>query len=465
VAEPRHNGGDDAGPAGFAAVRGLLRLLLRVFYRRIEVIGAERVPASGGLIVAANHHNSVVDAMLLLAVVPRRLRTLANAPLFQHPLIGPFLKLLGALPVRRRQEAGSDPRKNDSLFAETTRTLREGGGIIIFPEGRTQHEPVLLELRTGAARMLLAAQPAPVTLLPAGLVFRKPGIFREGEALVLFGEPVPLDEYCELARADAELAARKLTERLAQALRDLIVETGDLETLGLLEMAEGLWRAERDAGPGRADERLQWLRLAAEGHRDYSQRNPERLAGYKRRLQRFADELDLAGLSLRSLSAERAGAPALRFALRQGLLLLLAAPLALCGWLLHGLPYALVGAAVLLIPHTAEEEATDKMAAGLVLYPASWCVEGWLAWHWGGGLALLAFLVLLLPAGVVALWWRHRLARAAREICVLVRIFGDPGVVQRLREERARLLAELKALAELRPAPGARAGRKEGEAA
>jgi 1-acyl-sn-glycerol-3-phosphate acyltransferase len=184
---------------GFSLVRALIRLLLAVFYRRIEVVGAERVPARGGLIVAANHHNSVVDAMLLLAVVPRRLRTLANAPLFRHPLIGPFLRLLGALPVHRRKEAGDDPRKNEGLFEQTTRTLAEGGGIVIFPEGRTQPEPVLLELRTGTARMLLAAQPAEVTLLPAGLVFQKPGIFREGHALVLFGEAVPTRECREQA--------------------------------------------------------------------------------------------------------------------------------------------------------------------------------------------------------------------------------------------------------------------------
>src|ERR1044071_6897042 len=57
----------------FSVVRGVLRLLLAVFYRRIEVVGVERIPASGGLIVAANHHNSIVDAMILLAVMPRRL--------------------------------------------------------------------------------------------------------------------------------------------------------------------------------------------------------------------------------------------------------------------------------------------------------------------------------------------------------------------------------------------------------
>jgi len=147
------------GSVGYALVRGLVQFLLGLFYRRIEVVGAEHVPPVGPLILAANHHNSLVDAMLLLAIIPRRLRTLANAPLFRHPLIGPFLRLVGALPVHRRQEAGDDPARNTELFDATTVTLRAGGAILIFPEGRTQPEPVLLTLRTGTARMLHPSAP------------------------------------------------------------------------------------------------------------------------------------------------------------------------------------------------------------------------------------------------------------------------------------------------------------------
>jgi 1-acyl-sn-glycerol-3-phosphate acyltransferase len=431
---------------GFGLVRSLIRLLLAVFYRRIEVVGAERVPARGGLIVAANHHNSVVDAMLLLAVVPRRLRTLANAPLFKHPLIGPFLRLLGALPVHRRKEAGDDPRKNEGLFEETTRTLREDGGIVIFPEGRTQPEPVLLELRTGTARMLLAAQPAEVTLLPAGLVFQKPGIFREGHALVLFGEPVPTRECHELARNDPEAAARKLTELLAAALRDLIVEAHDLETLGLLEMAEGIWGAHGGV-PRAGEERVRWLQGAADAYRQLLRRAPERLALYVRRLQGFAADLEAAGITLAGLAQPRSAGRTARFALRQAFALFVGAPLALCGFLFHGLPYALVGLVVALIPHTDEEEATDKIAAGLVLYPLAWCLEGWLAWRYGGGVALAVFIALLVPAGFVALSWRERLARVEREIRGRARLVRDPGLLARLRVEREALLRELKDLA------------------
>ena len=57
--------------------RRLARLLVGVFYRRIEVVGAERVPAAGPLLLVANHGNSLIDPLLLLACLPRPARFLA----------------------------------------------------------------------------------------------------------------------------------------------------------------------------------------------------------------------------------------------------------------------------------------------------------------------------------------------------------------------------------------------------
>src|SRR5258708_37563857 len=121
--------------------------------------------------------------MLIIATVPRAITVLAKAPLFRHPLIGPPLHLLGAVPVHRRVEAGNDPRKNDEMFAAAIEALRAGGIILIFPEGTTQPQPVLLPLRTGAARLGLGAQramgdSARVTLLPGWLGFPDPATFR-----------------------------------------------------------------------------------------------------------------------------------------------------------------------------------------------------------------------------------------------------------------------------------------------
>jgi 1-acyl-sn-glycerol-3-phosphate acyltransferase len=441
-------------------VRALARFLLALFYRRIDVVGAENVPAAGGLVVAANHHNSVVDAMLLIARLPRRLHTLANAPLFGHPLIGPFLRLAGALPVHRRQEAGTDPARNDSLFAATTAALRGGGAIAIFPEGRTQPEPVLLDLRTGAARMTLAAAlaedrpaaQAAVTLLPVGLVFTAPGTFREGQALVLIGPPVPTADAARLARSgEPERAARALTDDLAAALRGLIVEAEDRETLGHLRFLEDLWRREGGEVPADPAGRVAWLRNAMRSYRRLSELAPARIAAFRERLAALARETERSGLGPEDLTPPATPA---RLAVRvvwHGVVLLLLSPLAAVGIALHILPYALTGRAVRLMKKTDEEEATDKIAAGLLFYPLFWALELWAALRWGGPGIATALLALLFPAAFFALAWHERLERRRRDTRAFASCLDDRGLPARLLAARGELAAELRALAGLVP--------------
>jgi glycerol-3-phosphate O-acyltransferase / dihydroxyacetone phosphate acyltransferase len=443
---------------GYAAVRAFVRFLLALFYRRIDVVGIENVPADGGVVVAANHHNSVVDAMLLVARLPRRVRTLANAPLFNHVLIGPFLRTLGALPVHRRQEAGTDPARNAALFAATTATLRNGGAIAIFPEGRTQPEPVLLELRTGAARMLLAAELAAetaerpsVTLLPVGLVFTAPGTFREGQALVLIGPPVATAGAVALARSEPERAARALTDDLAVALRELIVEAEDRQTLRQLRFAEELWREEGGEVPADPAGRVAWLRRAMRSYRLLLARAPDRVAFFRGRLEELVGAMERSGLGPAGLA--RPAGPARRFgraAWQAAALLLLTLP-ALLGIALHIAPYELTDLAVRAMKRTDEEEATDKIALGLLLYPLFWAMETWAAFRWGGGWAVAALLVLLFPSAFFALAWRARLDRLRRDARAFVRCLRDPGLPARLAGERRALADELRELARLVP--------------
>src|SRR4030095_12409946 len=111
---------------GYGLVRALVRGVLALFYRRIDVVGLEHIPEVGPLIIAANHQNALVDPMLLLALLPRRMVAVAKAPLFRHPIIGPFLLLLGALPVHRRQDGNADPGRNLTVVSGGPAPLAAG---------------------------------------------------------------------------------------------------------------------------------------------------------------------------------------------------------------------------------------------------------------------------------------------------------------------------------------------------
>ena len=168
----------------------VLRFALRVFFRRIEVVGRERVPRSGATVFVLNHPNGLVDPVFVLCHAPRRVSFLAKSTLFKMPVIGYLVRAMEAIPVYRKQDAGEDTSKNRETFGRSAELLRRGGTLAICPEGKSHSEPSLQPLKTGAARIALGAASSGAALdlkiVPAGLYYTAKTTFRSG-ALLYFG--------------------------------------------------------------------------------------------------------------------------------------------------------------------------------------------------------------------------------------------------------------------------------------
>jgi 1-acyl-sn-glycerol-3-phosphate acyltransferase len=423
------------------------------------VAGIERVPLSGPLVVAANHHQGLMDGILLAAALPRRLRPIAKAPLFRYPVIGQLARLAGAIPVHRRQDSGGSATDNQAMFGAAERALGLGDALLIFPEGVSQPEPALMPLRTGAARLILGSAATsvlpPTILLPVGLMFHEPSTFRVGTALVLIGEPVPTSdlEAPTAGRGTSENAVRLLTERLGEALERLIVEARDRHTLELVHAAEAIWREEMPDSAREPKDRAAWRQRAARADEYLAAAKPVRQAALRSRLERYVKDLELAGLTDRDLSEGYRPGAVLRYAVREGLALVLGLPLALWGVVSHIVPYRLIGLAVSAIKPEADVLATYKVVAGLVLFPLCWGLEGWIAWRLGGGPLLAVFLIALLPTGFFALSWTERLHRVRREAHGLLTVLVDRDLRAHLLERRRAIMAEFQELLRLVPEP------------
>jgi hypothetical protein len=371
----------------------------------------------------------------------------AKAPLFSNPLIGPFLRLIGALPVHRRQDGEGDPARNDRLFAASTKALRDGDAILICPEGVSQPEPTLMPLRTGAARMLLAAEAdavGPVTLLPVGLMFHEPGTFRSGWALIAVGRPIETADQLALARSQPEVAARRLTARLGESLRGLIAEVDDRETLRLVEHAERLWRQERGGGaPRDAAASADWRRRATRAYRYLLQHDLAGIEILRGLVERYAKDVEAASLDTAVGLRPPGARVVLPYAAHQLAILLGGLPLALWGLASHAVPYWLTWVAAKLLRPEPDVEATYKLAAGVVMFPLAWIAEGYVLWRGGGGWPLALFVVLLVPGGFFALAWSERLRRLYREGRALLRLLVDRDLGRHLGGRRRAILDEM----------------------
>src|ERR1041384_4077804 len=184
----------------------LLRLAIRIFFRRVEIVGAERVPAQGPVVFVLNHPNGLIDPAVLLCLAPLRVSFLAKAPLFRMPLVGLWCRAFDAIPVHRKQDPGSEMTRNRETFDAARGVLVRGAAIALFPEGTSHSDPKLKPLKTGAARIALGAaaalpQDLPLTIVPAGLYYRAKQTFRSA-ALLRYGDPLPVERLVQAPGAE-----------------------------------------------------------------------------------------------------------------------------------------------------------------------------------------------------------------------------------------------------------------------
>ena len=347
-------------------------VMVRAFFRRVEIDGIERLPANGPVITVANHANGLVDGLLLMSSLPRWPRFLGKATLFDIAPLRPFLRLTGVIPVHRAKddknhrhdtpgEPGADrAAKNDATFAACRALLRDGELVSIFPEGISHDHDSLQPLRTGAARIALTAafdpepsiarpsRAASLDIVPIGLAYDAKATFRSN-AVIVIGDPIPVEQWAEAYAKDPRAAVRTCTAAITEGLRAV---------------------APDHPHGGVPDE---------------------------------------SGRRLRLLSVLRT-APSIQ----PRLALAAAAPVALIGAVVHIVPYQIVKQLARL-PRGQSVKSTVKVLGSTVLFVSEWAALTAVAWHKRGGLAAATTAVAAPLSGYVAVRFAETIRDSAAQ--------------------------------------------------
>jgi glycerol-3-phosphate O-acyltransferase/dihydroxyacetone phosphate acyltransferase len=413
-----------------------LRVVTRVFFRQIEIVGLENVP-DGPVIFAGNHPNSLIDPILLITTCGRRVSFAAKEQLFRGRIMRALLNGLGAVPIKRRSDHDGDaapttdgaPVNNDDAFNAMFNVLGAGGAIGIFPEGISHDAAHLAKLKTGAARLAIGAAARngqPIAIVPCGLTFIHPKRFRS-RVLVQFGTPIVV------GTGDV----RALTERIDLAIRQLTINAPDWETVRALDGVRRLYQPQEIS----IEERVE---LARRFNAYYAQvAGDPRVAAIMREVGAYQDRLEELGVSDRELARDLSKLEIFLRVIRQLALVLFWLPLTLPGAPLH-LPTVIFArlAGPRLTPRK-DVIATTKLVIGMLLvllsYVAAITVLWWKADVWWAGLA-----VIVLPlSGWATLRVLDRLRLARRGLGVLIHRMRFRRAVKALRADRDALAAEV----------------------
>jgi 1-acyl-sn-glycerol-3-phosphate acyltransferase len=196
----------------------------------------DRVPATGPVILVPNHV-SHFDPLVIAHYIFRAgrwPRFLGKASVWKVPIIGYLLTKTRQIPVER---GSVEAVKSLDTLVEA---LKEGGAVVIYPEGTTTRHPDLWPMRgkTGAARLALltGAPVVPIANWGPQAIFdpRTNKLkLRRSHVTVTTGEPVDLSRWAGLEPTRAVL--EEMTEQIMLDVRDLLAEIRDGEAPALYD--------------------------------------------------------------------------------------------------------------------------------------------------------------------------------------------------------------------------------------
>ena len=469
----------------------VVRFLVGLFFRRVEVSGVEHVPATGGGILIAWHPNGLVDPALIISCFPRRVVFGARHGLFKWPVVGRLMQALGTVPIFRAsdlKDADDDTRRaaNQKSLDAMAQAVCDGGFAALFPEGVSHDDPFLQELKSGAARLYYRAKQlcdengVPPVIVPVGLHYDNKTAFRS-DALVEFHAPLelPSELLAPIAEGDDEALRARSTELmhvLEPVLQEVTHATESWELNQLMNRVRSLMRAERAKRAGvslKAPDMVERTLGMARVWKAYYvrlQTEPDRVQALLDRVSAYDQALLEVKLEDDDLDKpppiESKWLPIL-LAAQAAVVFLVFPPILVLGSLINAGPYFLTNLISRLASKQYKDTATVKLLSALVLFPLAWLIAallvglGQIELHqsfegiprapWAAGIT--TFLIGAF-GGALALVYMELVRRTWTSIRIRAKRHWGSTIIRQLSAERAVLYKAIEEIREGLDLPG-----------
>ena len=160
-------------------VKIIARTAIHFYCRDLQINKKEILTHDGPMMLAVNHPNSFLDAIILCTIFDKPVYSLARGDAFNGKLITKILLALKLLPVYRVSEGVENLDENYKTFDQCKEIFRRNGIVLIFSEGKCVNEWHLRPLKKGTARLAISswADGIPLKVLPIGINYNSFGRF------------------------------------------------------------------------------------------------------------------------------------------------------------------------------------------------------------------------------------------------------------------------------------------------
>ena len=152
-------------------VKFIARAAIKLYCRDLQINKKELLNTEGPLLLAVNHPNSFLDAIILCTLLDRPLYSLARGDAFNGKWISRILLAFKLLPVYRTSEGVENLTDNYTTFNRCKEIFKQNGIVLIFSEGKCINEWHLRPLMKGTARLAISTweDGIPLKVLPIGI--------------------------------------------------------------------------------------------------------------------------------------------------------------------------------------------------------------------------------------------------------------------------------------------------------
>ena len=202
---------------------------LRFYYKKIESRNRQNIERGKPVIIASNHQNSLMDALLLVYDIGFQPVFLTRADIFKGNIARRILAFLKMMPIYRKRDGVENLKRNDEIIEQSLQILRNSENpLCIFPEGNHNEKRMLRLLSKGVFRIAFNAQEEHgesrgVKIVPVGLDYSNYQKLHQ-TVTINYGNPIDVSEYYLTYKNDSTEGTRVLNERLMEEMRKLMID-------------------------------------------------------------------------------------------------------------------------------------------------------------------------------------------------------------------------------------------------
>ena len=382
----------------------------RRFYKEFKVIGFDKIPRDRSIILAPNHQNAFMDAIVLL--IPAgwkwQLSYLVRASIFQSKPARKFFNNINMLPVYRKDVDGTASlEKNDEIFDNCVYLLSNHKPLVLYPEATHNLKRKLIPLKKGITRIAFAAEEKnnyelSILIFPVGIYYTNPRNFNE-RVLIQVADPITLSDYRELYSTNPAKAQLQIKFELEKRLREIMIDIKNDQYYDEIDFLR-LIDANTKELIGLEEEFKNSKKVIA-AVEEYIHQNESGFKEVAEQVNSYKQTLELLDLRDRVFTPQFKPIPDLNYILP----LLLTLPFYIFGAIHHVIPFLLPLWVIKKFIKDPGFHSSIKVALGMFFIGVFHFIFFMIFWSVSDSFWLtLVYFFSLLITGEIALWWQAK---------------------------------------------------------